>query len=478
MKRYVEGQDRSQATLFPESLDEYIAEDNPVRVVDVFVDELDLKGLGFEGAEPEATGRPAYHPATLLKIYIYGYLNRIQSSRRLERETLRNVELIWLTGRLSPDFKTIADFRKDNGPAIRRVCREFVLLCRNLNLFSDALVAIDGSKFKAVNGRDRNFTKHKLKARMQQLEESIARYLGDLDRADRDPRSVTEARVEHLKEKVETVKAQMRRLKQLGKQMAQTPDEQISLTDPDARSMATSARGSGVVGYNVQTSVDAKHHLVVTHEVTNRTSDRAQLSSMGQQTQEALDKQKITALADRGYYAGPEILKCEQSGMKVLVPKSHTSNNLAKGQFDKRDFRYNPRRDEYKCPAGERAIWRYSSIDNGLLIHRYWASACPRCPIKAQCTTGDYRRIGRWEHEAVLDEMEKRLERMPDAARIRRQTVEHVFGTLKSWMGSTHFLMKRLPNVKTEMSLHVLAYNLKRAMQIVGVVPLMKAMRA
>jgi len=241
MKRFVEGQDRSQVTLFPESLDEYIAEDNPVRVVDVFVEELDLKGLGFEGAEPEATGRPAYHPSTLLKIYIYGYLNRIQSSRRLERETQRNVELIWLTGRLSPDFKTIADFRKDNGPAIRRVCREFVMLCRSLNLFSDALVAIDGSKFKAVNGRDRNFTKHKLRARMQQLEESIARYMADLDRADRDPRSVTDARVEHLKEKVETVKAQMRRLKQLGKQMAQTADEQISLTDPDARSMATSA---------------------------------------------------------------------------------------------------------------------------------------------------------------------------------------------------------------------------------------------
>jgi transposase len=242
-----------------------------------------MADLGFEGAEPEVTGRPSYHPSTLLKIYIYGYLNRVQSSRRLEREAQRNVELIWLAGRLAPDFKTIADFRKDDGPAIRRVCREFVLLCRSLNLFSDALVAIDGSKFKAVNGRDRNFTKHKLKAGMQQLEESFARYLADLDRADRDPSSVTEARVEHLKEKVETVKAQMRRLKQLGKQMAKAPDEQISLTDPDARSMATSARGSGVVGYNVQTAVDTKHHLVVTHEVTNQGTDRAQLSSMGQQ---------------------------------------------------------------------------------------------------------------------------------------------------------------------------------------------------
>jgi transposase len=478
MERYVVGRDRSQSTLLPEVLDDYIAEDNPVRVVDVFVDELDLKDLGFEGVEPEETGRPSYHPATLLKIYIYGYLNRIQSSRRLERETQRNVELIWLTGRLSPDFKTIADFRKDNGPAIRRVCREFVLLCRGLNLFSDALVAIDGSKFKAVNGRDRNFTKHKLRARMQQLEESIARYLADLDRADRDPSLVTEARMEHLKEKVETVKAQMRRLKQLGKQMAKAPDEQISLTDPDARSMATSARGSGVVGYNVQTAVDAKQHLVVTHEVTNQGTDRAQLASMGQQTQEALGTDKLTALADRGYYTGPEILKCEQAGINALVPKSHTSNNLAKGLFDKRDFRYIPRRDEYRCPAGQQAIWRMTTIEHGQTLHRYWSSACPRCPIKAKCTTGDYRRIARWEHEAVLEAMQARLEKMPDAARIRRQTAEHVFGTLKSWMGSTHFLMKRLPNVRTEMSLHVLAYNLKRAMQIFGVVPLMQAIRA
>src|ERR1700723_3540109 len=293
MKRFVEGEDRSQSTLFPERLDDYICEDNPVRAIEAFVEELDLTVLGFDGVEPETTGRPAYHPSTLLKIYIYGYLNRIQSSRRLEREAQRNLELIWLTGKLMPDFKTIADFRKDNGPAIRRVGREFVMLCRSLNLFSDALVAIDGSKFKAVNGRDRNFTKHKLKARMQQLEESIARYLADLDRADRDPRSVTDAQVEHLKEKVETVKAQMRRLKQLGKQMTQTPDEQISLTDPDARSMATSARGSGVVGYNVQTAVDAKHHLVVTHEVTNRGTDRAQLSSIGKQTQEALGTDKL-----------------------------------------------------------------------------------------------------------------------------------------------------------------------------------------
>jgi transposase len=331
MKRYVEGENRSQCTLFPESLDDYIAEDNPIRVVDVFVDELDLKALGFEGAEPEETGRPAYHPGTLLKIYIYGYLNRIQSSRRLERETQRNVELIWLTGRLSPDFKTIADFRKDNGKAIRRVCREFVVLCRSLNLFSEAIVAIDGSKFKAVNNRDKNFTDHKLKARMQQLEESIARYFADLDRADRDPTLVTEARAEHLKQRVETVKAEMQRLKQIGKQIAAAPDGQVSLTDPDARSMATSGHRTGVVGYNVQTAVDAKTHLIVTHEVTNLGSDRSQLSSIAKQTREAMGVEKLTALADRGYFKGEEILECERAGIDALVSKPETSNNQAKG---------------------------------------------------------------------------------------------------------------------------------------------------
>jgi transposase len=478
MKRFIEGGDRSQSTLFPEHLDDYIAEDNPVRVIDVFVDELDLKGLGFEGMQPEATGRPAYHPASLLKIYIYGYLNRIQSSRRLERETQRNVELIWLTGRLTPDFKTIADFRKDNGKAIRRVCREFIVLCRELKLFSEAIVAIDGSKFKAVNNRDKNFTDRKLKARMQQLEESIARYMSELDRADRDPVLVTEARVEHIKEKVATVKAQMRELKRIGGQMSQAPDGQISLTDPDARSMATSGRGTGMVGYNVQVAVDAKHHLIVAHEVTNVGHDREQLSPMAHQTRDAIDEDELTVLADRGYYKGEQILDCEQAGIKTLVPKPQTSGNKAAGLFDKADFRYIPSKDEYRCPAGQRAIWRYTRLEDGLTLHKYWSSACPRCAIKSKCTTGDNRRIARWEHEDVLEAMQKRLNRTPQASRIRRQTVEHPFGTIKAWMGATHFLMKKLRNVSTEMSLHVLAYNLKRAMQIVGVVPLMQTMRA
>lgn len=478
MKRFVEGENRAQGTLFPDSLDDYIAEDNPVRVVDVFVDELDLKALDFDGAEPEATRRPGYHPATLLKIYIYGYLNRVQSSRRLERETQRNVELMWLTGRLSPDFKTIADFRKDNGKAIRRVCRDFVVMCRNLGLFSEAIVAVDGSKFKAVNNRDKNFTDRKLEARLQQLEESIGRYLADLDRADSDPALVTEARVEHLKRKIEMVKAQMQELKAVGEQLKQSPDGQVSLTDPDARSMATSGRGTRVVGYNVQAAVDAKNHMIVAHEVTNIGHDRTQLASMSRQAREAMNTDELTVLADRGYFKGEEILACDRVGINPLVPKPQTSNNQAKGQFDKRHFRYIASDDQYECPAGQRSIRRFATVEDGITLYKYWSSACPTCPLRTKCTSGKYRRITRWEHEQVLEAMQARLDRTPQASRIRRQTVEHTFGTLKCWMGATHFLMRTLPRVSTEMSLHVLSYNLKRAMQIIGILPLIAAMKA
>ena len=279
MGRFIEGEDRHQATLFPELLDDYIAEDSPVRVIDVFVDDLDLSGLGFK-TTPEVTGRPGYHPSTLLKLFIYGYLNRVQSSRRLEREAQRNVELMWLTGRLSPDFKTIADFRKDNGEAIRLVCRGFVLLCRKLELFTDAFVAIDGSKFKAVNNRDKNFTKAKLKRRLQQIDESIERYLGQIASADRQETTVAKDKGQRLEGKIAALKKEMGRLKKLEVRMLQAPDQQISLTDQDARSMATSGRGTGMVGYNVQTAVDAKHHLIVAHEVTNVGHDRTQLAKM------------------------------------------------------------------------------------------------------------------------------------------------------------------------------------------------------
>lgn len=478
MGRYIEGVDRTQALLFPERLDDWVDEDSTVRVIDVFVDELDLEGLGFERAAPADTGRPAYHPSTLLKIYIYGYLNQVQSSRRLEREAQRNVELMWLTGRLTPDFKTIADFRKDHGDAIRKVCREFVLLCRRLRLFADGIVAIDGSKFKGVNNRDKNFTSHKIQVRAQQLEHSISRYLAELDRADRDPTLVLPERAARLKEKIAKLKDQMRGLGEIERQLQASPETQISMTDPDARSMATSRLGSAVVGYNVQTAVDAKHHLIVAHEVTNSVTDRGQLAAMAKAAKEAAAHPAPIVLADRGYFEGYDILECEQAGIATMVPRPLTSGSKFEGRFDKRDFVYDEQRDEYRCPAGQAAIYRYTTEERDKTLRRYWPSECPTCPIKAKCTPSKYRRISRWEHEDVLEMVQARLDGAPQASRLRQATVEHVFGTLKAWMGSTHFLTRTLPRVRTEMSLQVLAYNLHRVIKILGAQTLIAEMKA
>ena len=313
MHRFVKGMDRGQSTLFPECLEDWIGEDNPVRVIDVFVDELDLAELGFIGVEPEVTGRPSYHPSVLLKLYIYGYLNQVQSSRRLEREAGRNVEVMWLTGRLVPDHKTVADFRKDNGPAIRKVCAQFVALCREIGLLTKASVAIDGSKFKAVNNRDKNFTRAKMERRLAQIEQSVARYLSQLDTADlQEPSEALAAKTAHLQEKLAKLATEVQRLKAIEKAMLASPDQQISLTDPDSRSMATSGRGSGVVGYNVQVAVDTEHHLIVTHEVTNTGSDRSQLASVASQAKDVLGADHLDAVADRGYFNSTEI-----SGMRA-----------------------------------------------------------------------------------------------------------------------------------------------------------------
>jgi transposase len=476
MKRFIQGEERTQVILLPECLDDYVTEANPVRVVDVFVDELDLAELGFEGVDPATTGRPSYHPAVLLKLYLYGYLNRVQSSRRLETEAQRNVELMWLVGRLTPDFKTIANFRKDNGKAIRGVCRQFVVLCRQLGLLTEALVAIDGAKFKAVNNRDRNFTSAKLQRRMQEIATSIDRYLAGLDTADRQEPAVAQAKTERLQQKISALRARMMELKAIEVQLKATPDQQISLTDPDARSMKT--RGTGMVGYNVQTAVDTKHHLIVTHEVTNDGLDRSQLSAMAKQARAAMQAKELTVLADRGYFKSEEILACEQAGISAIVPKPLTSNSKAEGRFGKPDFVYVATKNEYRCPAGQSLIYRYTSLEAGLRTYTYWSSACQGCAIKAQCTPGTERRVRRWEHEAVLEAMQTRLDNVPGMMRIRRQTVEHPFGTIKSWMGATHFLTRTLARVSTEMSLHVLAYNVKRVLKLLGIGALIRAIKA
>jgi len=475
MLRYIEGEPRTQTTLFPERLEDYIEESNPVRFIELFVDGLNLEKLGFGGMHPKVTGRPGYHPATMLKLYIYGYLNRIQSTRRLERESGRNIELMWLLGRLKPDDKTISNFRRSNGKAIRKVCVEFVVLCRKLDLFSQALVAIDGSKFKASNNRDKNFTPAKIKRRVEEIEKSIDRYLSRLDRVDKEEPRAKE-QTHKLEDKIDSLKKEVERFNDLEKEMMDIPEKQLSLTDPDARSMRS--RGAGIVGYNVQTAVDTEHHLIVAHEVINQNNDRSQLSSMAVKARTATGVEALEVVADRGYYKGEEIKSCEEEGITAYVPKTRTSNNRAHGLYDKSAFRYIPEENTYRCPAGETLIWRMTTQEKGQNLHRYWSSNCQTCPLKSKCTTGKQRRLTRWDHEAILDWAEQRLARDPDKMRTRCQTVEHPFGTLKHWMGATHFQMITLEHVSTEMSLHVLAYNMKRVMNILGVEFLIEAIRA
>jgi transposase len=476
MSGFVEGTDRSQSSLFPAHLEDYVAEDNPVRAIDAFVEGLDLGKLGFGRAEPLEKGRPCYHPATLLKIYIFGYLNRIPSSRRLERECQRNIELIWLTGQLAPDFKTIADFRKDNGKAIREVCRTFVELCRKLDLLSAASVAIDGSKFKAVNARDKNFTEAKMKRRFERIEESIARYLSQLETADLRGDAVPEAKVARLQDKLAKLKQEVEWLTAINEEMKQSEDQQVSLTDPDARSMATSGQDTGVVGYNVQIAVDTKNHIIVAHEVTNEGTDYHHLLNMGEQARTAMGVEAIEVVADRGYHEGYEILACEEAGITVTVPRRQTSTAKAEGRFGKQDFVYVAADDVYICPAGERLTYRFSGEQDGKIMRRYWTTACKACPLKSKCTTGPERRVSRWEHEAVLETVQSRLDQHPEKMTVRRSTAEHPFGTIKCWMGATHFLTKRLPRVAAEMALNVLAYNIKRVMAILGVAGLREAL--
>ncbi len=475
MSGFIEGENRHQSTLFPEKLDDFVSEDNPARVIDVFIDKLDISGLGFK-TETTGAGRPGYHPRTMLKLYIYGYLNRVHSSRRLEREAQRNVELMWLTTRLTPDFKTIADFRKDNGEAIQLVCKQFVQLCRKLDLLNDDAVAVDGSKFKAVNNRDNNYTEAKVRRRLEEIDQSIARYLARIASADLQDGKADKAKTKNMKDKIDRLTEEIERLKKIEVRMLEAPDRQISLTDPDARSMKT--RGTGIVGYNVQAAVDVENHLIIAHEVTNKGSDRSQLHNISRQAQQVLQADSLDVFADRGYFNMLEIEACYGDGIFPTMPAPQTSNSLAKGRYAKRDFKYIEADDEYECPAGERLEWRMRSIEKGLEVDKYWTTACNNCPAKSGCTTGEYRRVSRWQSEELVEDMLARLDTEPGRMKTRRQTVEHPFGTIKSWMGYTHFQMRRLKNVSTEMSLHVLAYNMKRVINLIGTTEMIEAIEA
>ena len=476
---HIEGQDRDQLTLFPEALDDYIAKENPVRFLDACVDGLDLKGLGFRHALLEETGRPPYHPGDLLKLYVYGYLNRIRSSRMLEKEAGRNLELMWLLKRLTPDFKTIADFRRDNRRAIRRVCWEFILFCRKLDLFGGELVAIDGSKFKAQNAKGRNFTQTKLKRQMKELEKKVDEYLEELDEADEGEKDLPDKpNADQLREKIEAMKRRQAELRQLEEQMKGSGESQISLTDPDSRSMPVGGGEATVVGYNVQLSVDSKYKLIVDHEVTTDVTDLGLLSRMAGRAKRALGVDEMDVIADKGYYDGQEVKACLEEDITPYIPKANTSANRKRGLFTKEDFRYDSDQDGYGCPAGQTLTYRFTTVEQEREI-RYYSNpaACRECGLRLQCTRNKRgRRITRWVDEHVLEAMQARVRAEPEKVGLRKQLAEHPFGTIKQAMNQGYFLMRGLETVRAEMALTVMAYDLKRVIKILGVPRMIEAL--
>lgn len=471
---YITGADREQQLLFPEVLDEYVGADNPVRFIDAFVASLDLGALRFQRASASVTGRPAYDPGDLLRLYIYGYLNRLRSSRKLERETGRNVELMWLMRKLAPDFKTIADFRRDNTKAVKQVCREFTLLCKRLDLFAGELVAIDGSKFRAVNSKRRNFTQASLERRIREIDARVTEYLGEMDKQDRSQdrseMSIPAAAVTttSLQQKIAALNERKIRYENLRGEMEENGESQRSETDRDSRSMKVS--GGVDVCYNVQTAVDEKHKLIVANDVTNDATDRDYLSPMAKAANAVLDSDHLEVVADMGYYNGPEIAACLEAGITPAVPRPRTSANAKYGLFTKDDFTYDATEDRYRCPAEEILTYRFSTVEQGRGMRYYSTSACGKCALKVRCTRNkESRRITRWENEAVLDTMEQRLKARPELMSRRKAIVEHPFGSMKRWMDQGYFLMKGLDKVGAEFSLTVLAYNLKRVINLVGV---------
>lgn len=473
------GIERSQSLLLPERVEDYVVENNPVRFIDAFVDGLDLEAAGFGRVKPKATGRPGYNPADMLKLYIYGYLNRVRSSRRLEAETHRNLEVIWLMRQLKPDFKTIADFRKANRAAFREVFRQFVQLCRDLDLYGRELLAVDGTRIKAVNNKDRNFTTASLKRDLEQIDKRLDQYLSDLNDADtRDDAAPGGGSADKLAEKIESMKARRERLAGYQKTLEETGETQISLTDPDARAMHAKTRVR--VGYNAQIAVDAKSHLIVEQHVCNHVSDQGHLAQTASAAKDVLGVEKIDVLADGGYYQVDDLVACEDAGITPYVPAQKPRTYKDGARYGKADFTYDPEQDAYICPNGSRLTPVGCGNDNGKVFTEYAKrSACSACQIKARCTAAkSYRRIHRYENESALERAKARLAAWPDAMDIRRKTVEHPFGSIKQWMGQGAFLMKRLDNVRGEFSLTALAYNIRRAITLIGVPALIEAARA
>ncbi len=477
---HIRGADRGEVLLLPEAIDDFITPENPVRFIDAFVAQLDLAAHGFTHALPKETGRPPYDPGDLLRLYLYGYLNRVRSSRRLETECQRNLEVLWLLRKLAPDFKTIADFRKDNSRAIKAAAREFTLLCKRLDLFGSELVAIDSTKIAAQNSKAANFSQKKLKVLLKEIDEKVASYLRELDRADAAEPAAGEQQpalsAEELSARIAELQERRAEYEELASRLNESGEKQISLTDPDARSMS---QGQGaIIGYSVQAAVDEKHKLIVATEVTNSTSDLNELGHMAIAAQEELEAERLSAVTDRGYYNGKEVLKCDTVGITAYVSKPLTSANTAQGLYGKERFRFDGQRNVYVCPAGSELTYRFSTQEKGRPIHYFRAtlSTCRSCKLRSLCTRNKQARtITRAAFEEVQERMAERVAANPEIMRRRKAIIEHVFGTIKRTLGYTYFLCRGFKAVATEVNLTAFAYNLKRVINIVGMQRLMAA---
>lgn len=477
--RYMTGTPRSQSLLLPERVDDYVGPNNPVRFIDAFVDGLDLAGAGFARAKPKSTGRPGYDPADLLKLYIYGYLNRVRSSRRLEVEAHRNLEVIWLMRHLKPDFKTIADFRKDNRSAFRDVFRQFVRLCRELDLFGRELLAVDGTRIKAVNNSGKNFTKASLKRDLALIDKRLDHYLSALNIADaEDDNRVGGTAMDDICQKIEAMKARRERLIGHQKELEETGADQLSLTDPDARAMDRNARVG--VGYNIQIAVDVKHKLIAEQQVHSKVSDLGLLAETAVAAREALDVERINVVADKGYFAIEDIAASEAGNAFPIIPRPRRGAAASRNLFIKEQFQYDATADHYICPGGQTLPpnGKKQYVRVGVFEQKYRNyRACKQCPLKPRCTESEARTVSRYENEEVLERMAERLAARPEALNLRRETVEHPFGSIKQWMGQGAFLTRRLDNVRGEFSLTALAYNIRRAITLVGIPTLIEAVQ-
>lgn len=476
---HISGTPREQLSLLPEAVEDYVSEDNPVRVIDAFVESLDLASLGFAKAEVAETGRPPYRPGDLLKLYIYGYLNKVRASRRLERETQRNLEVIWLLRKLAPDHKTISDFRKDNRNVLRSVTRQFVFVCQTLDLYGSELVALDGTKVRASNSRQRNFTKNKLKARIKKIDESIDEYLKELDSADQHetPRAGSDTTTLH--EKISTLSKRMKQYQLLLADLEENGHTQVSLTDPDSRLMV--GNGKADVGYNLQAVVDSKYKLIVDHEVTNDVNDRYQLLTMAVRAKEVLGVSSLEVTADKGYATATELKACEDQGILPYVPVPEPTekrkSNIPTIDYYHARFRYEKQHDAYQCPQNHALTFLYKTWHRKHWTFVYGTPACRGCPVRHLCTTNRQgRRIYRSDQEQVFDRLRERNAQNPQKLKIRQCLSEHPFGTIKHAWNQGHFLLRGLEKVKGESSLSILAYNIKRAISIVGVPTLVRSL--